>query len=67
MALSLKRKPPKQVVLAIVGAELVSAALAWRDLKRRSDDLVRGPKKLWRVVILMNPGNSLAYWALGRR
>jgi hypothetical protein len=61
------RRPPKPVLLTIIGAELVSAALAWRDLKRRSDASVRGPKKVWRVVILVNPGNSLAYWILGRR
>jgi hypothetical protein len=55
------------VLLAIVGLELVSATAAWRDLAQRSDHQVRGSKKLWRAVILANPGNSLAYWALGRR
>jgi hypothetical protein len=28
---------------------------------------VRGPKLLWRILIGINPGNSLAYWLLGRR
>jgi hypothetical protein len=54
-------------MLAIVGLEAVSAAIAWRDLARRSDAQVRGKKKFWRVLIAVNPGNSLAYWALGRR
>jgi len=41
--------------------------VAFRDLARRSDEQVRGPKVLWRVLIGLNPGNSLAYWAFGRR
>ncbi|HEX3931119.1 MAG TPA: hypothetical protein VHW64_10455 [Nocardioides sp.] len=61
------RKPPKEVVIAVVAVEAVSAAFAFRDLARRSDDQVRGPKLLWRVVMGLNPGNSLAYWVLGRR
>jgi len=61
------RKPPKQVVIAVVAVQAVSAAFAFRDLARRNDEQVRGPKLLWRVLIGLNPGNSLAYWALGRR
>jgi hypothetical protein len=61
------RKPPKQVVVAVVAVQAVSAAFAFRDLARRSDDQVRGPKLLWRIVIGMNPGNSLGYWLFGRR
>jgi hypothetical protein len=61
------RKPPQQVVIAVVAVQAVSAAFAFRDLARRSDDRVRGPKLLWRVLIGINPGNSLAYWVLGRR
>ncbi len=61
------RKPPKQVVIAVVAVEAASAAFAFRDLARRGDDQVRGPKLLWRVLIGVNPGNSLAYWVFGRR
>jgi hypothetical protein len=61
------RKPPKQVVIAVVAVEAVSAAFAFRDLARRGDDQVRGPKLLWKVLIGINPGNSVAYWLLGRR
>ncbi|MGC4112029.1 MAG: hypothetical protein QM747_16770 [Nocardioides sp.] len=60
------RKPPKEVVVAVVAVEAVSAAFAFRDLARRSDEQVRGPKLLWRILIGINPGNSLAYWVLGR-
>jgi hypothetical protein len=61
------RRPPKPVLIAIVAVQLVSAVLAWRDLARRADSQVRGKKKLWRIFIAINPGNSFAYWAVGRR
>jgi hypothetical protein len=61
------QKPPKEVVVAVVAVQAVSAAFAFRDLARRGDDAVRGPKLLWRVLIGINPGNSLAYWLFGRR
>jgi hypothetical protein len=37
------------------------------DLARRPDDQVRGRKNLWRFIVTINPGNSIAYWLLGRR
>jgi hypothetical protein len=61
------RKPPREVVITVVAVEAVAAAFAFRDLARRTDEQVRGPKLLWRVLIGLNPGNSLAYWAFGRR
>ena len=61
------RKPNRKVVIAVVAVEAVIAALAYRDLAGRSQDQVRGSKTLWRVFIGINPGNSIAYWILGRR
>jgi hypothetical protein len=61
------RKPSKPVIAAIVAAQVVSCALAWRDLAERSDDQVRGRKNLWRVFITVNPGNSIVYWLAGRK
>ena len=61
------KKPPNPVLAAVVAAQVVSAAFAWRDLARRSDDQVRGHKIVWRTFIVMNPGNSVAYWLFGRR
>ena len=58
---------PKPLLVTLVGAEIVSAAFAWRDLARRSADRVRGPKNVWRAVIAANPGNSVVYWVFGRR
>jgi hypothetical protein len=61
-------KQRKGLLLAIVvPTQVVLAALAWRDLARRTGDQVRGPKNFWRFFVTVNPGNSLAYWALGRR
>ena len=61
------RKPSKPVLAVIVAAQVVSCALAWRDLAQRSDDSVRGRKNLWRVFITVNPGNSILYWLAGRK
>jgi hypothetical protein len=57
----------KQILAVLVAGEIGSAVLAWRDLDGRPDDAVRGSKRMWRIAMLANPGNSLAYWALGRR
>jgi hypothetical protein len=60
-------KQRKWLLAAIlVPIEVVLAALAWRDLQRRTDDQVRGKKRLWQVLVLINPGNSILYWLLGR-
>ena len=61
------RKPSKPVLVAIVGVQAVSAFWVWRDLSACPNSEVRGSKKFWRVFVLMNPGNSLAYWIVGRR
>jgi hypothetical protein len=57
----------KLVMVSLVVLEVIATRLAWRDLARRSDDQVRGRKSLWRVFVSLNPGNSLIYWAIGRR
>jgi hypothetical protein len=57
----------RNVTLAVVAVEAAVAALASRDLAQRPDELIRGPKNLWRVFIGLNPGNALVYWLLGRR
>jgi hypothetical protein len=62
-----KTRRGRTILSLVIAGELVSTALAWRDLARRTDDQVRGSKKFWRLIITINPGNSLAYWLLGRR
>ena len=61
------RKPSRPVIAVIAVAQVVSCALAWRDLAQRSDGEVRGRKKLWRIFITVNPGNSIVYWLAGRK
>jgi hypothetical protein len=59
---------PKRVALvALVLAEIGLAALTWRDLRRRPAEEIRGSKRLWRIISTINPGNSVAYWLVGRR
>jgi hypothetical protein len=60
-------KQQKQVLLRIIVAiAALSCALAWRDLARRTTVEVRGRKNFWRVLITLNPGNSIFYWLFGR-
>ncbi len=60
------RRDPRIAVL-LVTASVLSGVLAWRDMAARSDERIRGPRRLWHVLILANPGNSVAYWLAGRR
>ncbi len=61
-----RSKRGRAVLGVVVLAQTVSSVLAWRDLARRPDDQVRGNKNLWRFVVTINPGNSIAYWLFGR-
>ena len=67
MTMTVRRKPPSPAMAALALAATVSGTLAWRDLNRRSPRQVRGSKRFWRVLIVLNPGNSLFYWLFGRR
>lgn len=59
---------PGRIALAVLASiSLTSGVLAWRDLGRRPAGAVRGDKRIWRVAILLNSGNSVAYWLFGRR
>lgn len=55
------------ILAIVVPIQVVLAVLAWRDLSGRDDSQVRGPKAFWRVFVVINPGNAVAYWLLGRR
>jgi len=63
----MRRRLPPPAAVPLVAAAVVSGTLALRDLNRRPPDRVRGSKRFWRVLIALNPGNSLLYWLLGRR
>lgn len=57
----------KRILAIVVPLQFVLARLAWRDLARRPSSQIRGPKTFWRVFVSLNPGNSIIYWAIGRR
>ena len=60
-----RRRPA--VVAGLAAASTVAGSLAWRDLNRRTDAQIRGSRRMWRVIIALNPGNSILYWLFGRR
>jgi hypothetical protein len=65
-ALRITTKRRKWVPAIVVPAQVALAVLAWRDLDRGTDEQVRGNKRLWRIFVAINPGNSIIYWLLGR-
>ena len=57
-----------RIALAVLFlAEVGLAALTWRDIRNRPAEEIRGSKRLWRVISTINPGNSVAYWLVGRK
>lgn len=62
-----KRAPNPKVIAAIVVGHLTLTTLAWRDMRNRPDDQIRGSKKVWRVATGANSVNSLAYFIFGRK
>lgn len=56
----------KRLLSVVVLIEVVSCALAWRDLARRPEVMVHGRRSIWSAVITLNPGNSFLYWLFGR-
>jgi hypothetical protein len=61
------RDQKRQVMMVVVPIQVFLAVLAWRDMARRTDAQIRGTKRLWRLFVLLNPGNSVLYWLVGRR
>ena len=58
----------QQRAVVIVGAvEVVTSALALRDLARRPAEDVNGPKWLWALACFVQPVGPLAYFLKGRR
>jgi hypothetical protein len=60
-------KPSPRLVATLAVAHLIVTSLVWRDLRRRTDDQVRGSKRIWRVASAANMSNSLAYVLIGRK
>jgi hypothetical protein len=63
----MRSRRPHPALGGLAVAASISAARAWRDLNRRPESQVRGSKRMWRVLMALNPGNSVLYWLVGRR
>ena len=57
----------KRLLLVVLVLHLILARFTLRDLRRRPESAVRGPKRVWRVWASLNTTGSLAYWTFGRR
>jgi hypothetical protein len=53
-------------LLVLIAVQAVLTAFAQRDLSTRDEDLVRGPKVLWRLLVFNTLG-AVAYVLVGRR
>jgi hypothetical protein len=56
-----------RVLAVVLVIHVILLRLTWRDLRKRPDDAVRGPKRLWRLASSLNTSGSVAYWLFGRR
>ncbi len=56
-----------RVLAVVLVVHVIVLRFTWRDLSRRSDAAVRGPKRLWRLASALNTTGSVAYWLFGRR
>jgi hypothetical protein len=63
----MSRRQKAVLATIVVPLQVALAVLAWRDMAWRSDADVRGPKRFWRIFVVLNPGNSLLYWLFARR
>ena len=57
----------KRLLAILLPIEIVSAVFAWRDLSSRDNSAIRGSRRFWRLIMVLNPGNSFLYWLIGRR
>lgn len=66
---SWKELPPAARIgtIAVGAAQLAFLAAAQRDLSRRPDEQIRGPKMFWRLATLVNFIGPGCYFAFGRK
>lgn len=62
-----KISPKLTVTAALFAAQAVAGPITLRDLSRRSDDEIRGPRLLWRLWAGTNLAGVATYWLVGRR
>jgi hypothetical protein len=57
----------KRAIVVGGALETVITAAALRDVARRPEGEVRGPKAAWLLAFFVQPFGPIAYFALGRR
>ncbi len=57
----------QRLVIVAAAAEAVVTSVALRDLSRRPEAAVRGPKLAWRLACFVQPVGPIAYLLAGRR
>lgn len=57
----------KRILAVALVIHVIVLTFTWRDLRKRPDAAVRGPKPLWALASALNTSGSLAYWFFGRR
>lgn len=60
-------KQKRRIAAVLTATQLVAGPLTLRDLARRSDDQIRGPRLLWKLWAGTNLAGVATYWAVGRR
>jgi hypothetical protein len=60
-----KRDP--RLVAALIAVQAVVGPLTIRDIARRSDEEIRGPRLLWQIWGGTNTFGAAMYWAVGRK
>jgi hypothetical protein len=53
--------------MTLVVLHIIVTTITLRDLSRRSDAQLRGPRLFWRLFTPLQMGNSAIYWLVGRR
>lgn len=63
-----KHLPPagQAAIVGVTAWNLWLIGSAQRDISRRAEEQIRGPKWLWRIVCLTNTVGPLAYFRWGR-
>lgn len=57
----------QRLVYVLAAVEAVATTAAVRDLARRPQDEVRGPRAGWALAMVVQPVGPLAYLTVGRR
>ena len=63
----LNGRQKRVLLVVVVVVHVILARFTLRDLRRRPESAVRGPKRVWRLWASLNTTGSLAYWTFGRR